>query len=392
MTRTPFLLYTAVKMSAEINDDIMTGQNRKQSKAAVFYSSDRPLELLDIKLPELSAGQILVENEYTTLCRSDINTFTGKRKERTPTILGHEIVGRVHSFADDDCREDITGTPLAVGDRITWAIYSGSPDSHYARMGIPQKAPDLFKYGHEEVTEQSTLHGGLGQYCVIRKNTPVVKISENIPPGIAAFINCAAATASGAVRLAGGVKNKTILVSGSGMLGLLICSICREKNADLIICADTNPDRLRTASEFTADITISPTEAPDQSYKILTPAVNEIPPADIIFETSGTAEAMENTLRLLDIGGTAVWIGATYPQRKTRIDGEKIVRNLHTIKGLHNYNQNDLIAAAEFIEKNFSSYPFSSLIYDGFTLDCVNEAFQYAVHSNAYRVGIRTKL
>jgi len=59
---------------------------------AVFYSPQEPLRLIDCDVPELKEMEILVRNEYATLCRSDLNTFSGKRTEKSPTILGHEIV------------------------------------------------------------------------------------------------------------------------------------------------------------------------------------------------------------------------------------------------------------------------------------------------------------
>jgi len=98
---------------------------------------------------------------------------------------------------------------------------------------------------------------------------------------------------------------------------------------------------------------------------------------------------MEQTLELLVIGGTAVWVGAAFPARSTRIDAEKIVRNLYTIKGLHNYNEDDLVEAVNFMEENHHNFPFLSLVHNQFTLSEVNEAFQYAMSANPHRVGIR---
>jgi D-arabinose 1-dehydrogenase-like Zn-dependent alcohol dehydrogenase len=93
---------------------------------------------------------------------------------------------------------------------------------------------------------------------------------------------------------------------------------------------------------------------------------------------------------VLGIGGTVVFIGATYPQRALQISAEQLVRNVHTISGLHNYNQRDLITAVEFIEQNHTRFPFASLVHDQFDLDSVNEAFNHGVESGAHRVGVRT--
>jgi len=53
------------------------------------------LKLDQTEIPALQDYEILVRVAYTTLCKSDILTYTGKRKEKNPTILGHEICGTI---------------------------------------------------------------------------------------------------------------------------------------------------------------------------------------------------------------------------------------------------------------------------------------------------------
>lgn len=352
------------------------------SRSAIFYQPGAVLTLEEVPIPELKSGEIRVRVEYTTLCRSDLNTFTGKRREKSPTILGHEIVGRIEKFGPETVAEDYLGHPLETGDRITWSIYASDPAAYYSKIGIPQKAAGLFKYGHEQHTPENTLHGGLSEYCVLRQNTVIIKVDENIPVPVVAVINCAVATVAAAIRLAGEADGKTVIVSGAGMLGIFACAILRTLNVRRIIAIDINQSRLEMAQRFGADTILfaGKPEAfpPASSLK-----------AQAVLEFSGAASAMESTLDLLDIGGVAVWVGGTFPQRALRIDAEKVIRNLWTIRGLHNYTANDLVSAVNFIETYYKSFPFEDLIFDGFTLDTVNEAFEYAVASDALRVGLR---
>jgi len=355
------------------------------SKTVLFFSPDELLQISDILVRAPGVGEILVKNEYTTLCRSDLYTFCGKRTEKTPTILGHEIVGRIQRFGKGGYETDVRGNQLQLGDRVTWAIFASDPASEMARKGIPQKAPGLFKYGHEKVTAESTLHCGLSQFTLLRENTPVIKISETIPLPVAATINCAVATVAGAIRLAGEIKGKNILVSGAGMLGIIACAMCRVKGAKTILALDIDEERLKSASLFGAD----KTEMPAELERLEIKATGSSKVYDVVLEFSGIPATIEQTLDYLEVGGTAVWVGATFPARSTRIDAEKIVRNLHTIKGLHNYNEDDLVAAVNFMEENHNNFPFLSLVHDQFTLNEVNEAFQYAISANPHRVGIR---
>jgi alcohol dehydrogenase len=107
-----------------------------------------------------------------------------------------------------------------------------------------------------------------------------------------------------------------------------------------------------------------------------------------MIDFSGSPQAMEQTLDALHIGGTAVWIGATYPQPAVPVNAEKMVRKIWTIKGLHNYNETDFIHAVEFMENNYLQFPFEKLIHDGFSLDDADEAFKYAIDKNPFRVGV----
>ena len=322
------------------------------------------------------------------LCRSDLNTFTGKRTEKTPTILGHEIVGVIDALGPMAPARDCRGIELRVGDRVTWAIYAADPQSSMSRLGLPQKAPDLFKYGHEKVTADQTLHGGLAEYCVLRRHTPVVRLDRAIPLPVAALINCSVATVAGSLRLAGSVQHRTVIIAGAGMLGIIACAMCRCGGAQRLIAVDIDEQRLATARTLGVDLTINlkpGAPALKEQLAIAAPGMSPI----VALDYSGAPDTMEALIDTLGVGGTAVFIGATFPQRPLQISAERLIRNVHTLRGLHNYNEQDLIAAVEFIEQHHRQFPFESLVHDGFPLAAVAEAFEYAVSAGAHRVGVR---
>ena len=332
-------------------------------------------------MPSLKEGEILIRNEYTTLCRSDINTWCGKRREPTPTILGHEIVGRVVQFGPGAPRVDSRGNAFGEGDRLTWAIYAADPESENARRGIPQKGPDLFKYGHERVTAESSFHGGLANYCVLRPNTPLVKVDERVPVEIAALINCSVSTSAGALRLAGDVAGEEVLITGAGMLGVIACAMARVAGARRILVSDVSEERLAVAQQFGADTLLTAGELEDAARR------GEAL-AGIAVDFSGQPSAMEHGLSLLRVGGTSVWIGATFPQPDLAVNAERVVRKIITIRGLHNYNSDDFKRAVAFIEAHHGRFPFGSLIHGGYRLKEVELAFLHASRSSAHRVGI----
>lgn len=360
----------------------------KTSRVAVFHGTGRPITYEDVPLPEPGPGQILVRNEYATLCRSDLNTYAGKRVEKTPTILGHEVVGRIEGLGPGAPARDLRGVELRVGDRVTWAIYASDPDSSMARAGIPQKASGLFKYGHERIEAGSHLHGGLAEHCMLRANTPIVRIDAPVPLPVLALVNCAVATVAGSLRVAGGVRGRDVWIAGAGMLGILACAMARVDGARRVIALDVDAARLAAARSFGVDEGL-PMEVGADGLRRLTGERAPEGGGPVALDYSGVPATMETLLDGLGVGGTLVLVGATYPQRPLRVDAEKLVRNLHTLRGLHNYNDQDFLAAVAFVERHHATFPFESLVHDRFTLDQVEEAFAYGVDSGAHRVGIR---
>lgn len=342
---------------------------------AKFESSGKEFELIQGDLPELKAGELLVKNTFTTLCRSDLYTFKGVRKEKSPTILGHEITGYIVAFGPDCPKFDNRGKELKLGDRITWAIYASDPEDSNSKKGFPQKAKNIFKYGHEQITADSNFHGGLSQFTIIRKFTPLVILKDAVSDHVAALINCSVATMAAAVRLAGDLKNKHVLISGAGMLGIVGSAMASTLGSASVSTLDIDTNRLKISRLYGSEYT--GTSISEFSRKF-----------DIIIETSGAPEVMSNSLQHLEIGGLTVWLGAVFPQADVEINAEFIVRNLITIKGLHNYNDSDLVSAVEFIEQYNNEFDFGKLIEGDFNLQSVNEAFHFAVDQNSYRVGI----
>src|SRR4051812_3933655 len=65
--------------------------------AAILVEIGRPLELADLEIPALRAGQVLVEVAYSGVCHTQLLEARGHRGEDRflPHCLGHEGSGRV---------------------------------------------------------------------------------------------------------------------------------------------------------------------------------------------------------------------------------------------------------------------------------------------------------
>ena len=90
-------------------------------QVAIFNEPNQTLEIRHESIPVITDDELLVKVNACTICGSDLHTITGKRKEDTPTILGHEIIGHVEAIGSTP-RFDLTGTQIKKGDRLTWSI------------------------------------------------------------------------------------------------------------------------------------------------------------------------------------------------------------------------------------------------------------------------------
>lgn len=350
------------------------------AKAMVFSEPNKEFDEKSIVIPEGSEGEIVVRITYTTICTSDLHTYTGRRQSPAPCILGHEIIGTIISI-DDTITTDYLGNSLKEGDLITWAVYAFNENNPMAEKGIPQKSPNLYKYGHHTLSDTDTLNGGFATHCILRKGTALFKLPENLNAKSLAPLNCTHATIAGAMRLAGNLRDKNVLITGAGMLGLSACAMAKNNGAKNVYCMDINEDRLELSKSFGVNKTLTSNQT--EEYFINNDKI------DVVIDTTGVPSAMETGLSVLNIGGTAVWVGAVYNQKPTQVNAEMIVRNLITIKGLHNYTPEDLKTAIFFLIENHNTYPFESLVSDEYNLNELTTAFKAANNGKHYRVGIK---
>lgn len=365
-----------------------TGFNKGRALAMVFTNPNTPFELIDSSFPVLSEEEVLVKIEYTTICTSDLHTYFGRRTSPMPSILGHEIMGTIEAIGPG-VKRDYSGKVVTVGDRITWMVYAFDPCCENARKGYPQKSEKLHKYGHQKISENDVLNGGFASHCHLKKGTELFLLSDEISDRVAAPINCTHATIAGAIRIsAKNPVNKSCMVVGAGMLGLSACAQLKELMAAKITVMDIDPSRLVYAKKFGATHTV----LLDRLTGEILEGAEHFQGIDLALETSGNPKTIELTLSAMGIGGVLTLVGSIFEQENISINAETIVRNLLTIRGLHNYIPEDLENAIDFIQKHYGVYPFHELVGAEFKLQDLTQAFEYAKQTGVFRVGIKQAL
>ncbi|MCU0876830.1 MAG: zinc-binding dehydrogenase [Pirellulaceae bacterium] len=350
--------------------------------AAVLEEVGRPLVLREFPLPVPRAGETLVEVIACTLCGSDLHSLHGRRPVPLPTILGHEILGRVSAFGPGTNGRDAAGQPLAVGDRVTWSIVASCGDCFYCRRDLPQKCLHQTKYGHEPLRPGRELTGGLADHCLLAAGTAIFRVPPNISNAAACPANCATATIAAALEAAGPLAGNRVLVMGAGMLGVTAAAWTRALGAADVVCCDVAAERLALAARFGATRTCSTAELPS--------AVAELAAGhgvDVAFELTGSPEAFEAALPQVRIGGTMILVGSVFPSRPVPLLLEQVVRRCLTLRGIHNYAPRHLAAALAFLDEN-REYPFETLVAPWQPLSAINAAIATPLSPPALRSGI----
>jgi len=357
----------------------------RHTTAAVFDGPGQPLKLTEVELPALADGETLVEVTLCTICGSDLHTYTGRRSCACPTILGHEITGKIVEVAGSVC--DLSGTELTPGDRVTWSIAASCGECFYCANSIPQKCEQLAKYGHEPLSTHGAV-GGLSPHCRILPGTAIVKVPDSLSDAEVCPANCCTATAAAALRTAGSIEGASITILGAGSLGITAAEMAVHRGASNVILADLDTVRLDRARAIPGCLPVSVADEEDSLSRLIADRT-EGRGVDIVLEMTGSTDAAEQSLDLLRIGGRLILVGAVFPGRAMQLSAEQIVRGLIHIEGVHNYRPEDLQAAVSFLESAAEESPARILVEREFPLEEAEAAFQFAADHRPLRVAVR---
>ena len=343
------------------------------SRALLFDGSAGKLTLVHRNKPAPGPREVLVRVTASTMCGSDLHTIHGRRKVAVPTILGHEIIGKVEAIGSGFTS---TGSPINVGDRITWAVVAHCGLCLPCQRDIPQKCHNGFKYGHEHDSPTHSWSGGFADWCLLAPGTTIVRLPDSLSDALACPASCATSTVCAAMEAAGPLKDRSVLIAGAGLLGLTACAMARQAGASKITCLEPDPHRRDRALAFGATAAVAPNDLGLDEF-------------DVFLELSGANAAWELAFDRLALGARAVLIGAVFPGPDTRINMERIVRRMITIRGIHNYASRHLEAAVSFLAEHGRHVPLAEMVSEWFDLaDHVN-ALKAASLPGATRIGFR---
>ena len=260
-------------------------------QAAILERSREPLVVDGVSLPDLlSAGQVLVRLRYSGICGAQIGEIAAAKgpDKFLPHLLGHEGLGEV----------------LEVGE----LVHSVAPGDQVILHWMPgagiQSDPAVYTW------RGNRLNSGwvttLSELTVVSENR-CTKLTSTIEPKHLPLLGCAATTAAGVIGRDAGLRlGESVVILGTGGVGLLTIEAARASGGYPIIGVDKFEGRLQYARDLGAKATVHVKEA-DVFDDIVDALGGRLP--DVVIETTGARTMIELSYRLVSAGGRSILVG-----------------------------------------------------------------------------------
>lgn len=304
-----------------------------KARAAVQVA-DRTIELQEFQVPsDPEPGGAILRVEASGMCGSDYEQYSGAMAGtgffEYPVIPGHEPIGRIEKISPEASH----AWGVVEGDRV--AVEPFCPCGVCARCteGNYQLCLHRFMYAYTPTDVGSGLWGGYAEYMVLRPNTIVHKLPEDLSTEDAVLFNPLGAGFEWAYRAAGTMVGDSLLVLGAGQRGLAAVVAAKEAGAETIIVTGLAKDarKLELARQFGATHTI------DVEQEDTVERVREITGgalADRAVDVSAFAtQPVLDAVAAVRPGGTIVLAGIKGMREVPIVSDQVILKNLR-IQGM----------------------------------------------------------
>ncbi len=303
--------------------------------AAMFYG---PLDLRmeQRPVPQPGAGEVLLQVAAATTCGTDLKTFRRGHPllfRHTPAGFGHEVSGVVAATG--------TGvTQCGEGDSVVVANSAPCLQCFYCRRGRYSLCEDLL-----------FLNGAYAEYLLV----PERIVRENLYklPSETSFV-AAALTEPLACALHGVdaseiTRDDTVVILGSGPLGLLLTALAKLRGARVILTGHGR-ERLTLGYHFGADIVIDVSTIPlQEQFMAIRKETEAQRGADVVIEAIGVPETWTLAATLTRPGGLVNFFGGCSSGTQVTLETRPLHYGELTIKGVFHHTPAYFAQALELI-------------------------------------------
>jgi len=246
--------------------------------------------------PEYQPNEILVRVKACGICGSDVHGMDGSTGRRIPPlIMGHEASGIIEEVGKEV-------RAFAHGDRVTFDSTEYRLDDWYTLKGKYNLSDNRKVLGVSP--KEYRRHGAFAEYIVVPEHI-VYKLPEKVSFEQAAMVE-PVAVASHAIGLTSIELGDTVLVVGTGMIGLFLIQVLKLSNAGKIIAIDLDDQKLELAKKFGADHIIN-SKSSTIHETILSLTHNR--GSDIAFEAVGIGATVNIAIENVRKGGAVTLVG-----------------------------------------------------------------------------------
>lgn len=350
-------------------------------KAAVLTAYEQPLEMREYpEVDRLAPGEALVRVELAGICGTDVHLWLGQLPLPLPVILGHETAGRVEALGEG-LTHDWRGNPLTVGDRVTWASSVTCGECYYCRhKNQPTRCVARKAYGISYCADEPPhLRGGYSEFIHLRRGTAIFRIPDSVPSESVVGAGCALVTAIHGMERSTVSWGDTVVIQGTGPVGLAALAICREAGASKIVAIGGPAHRLAMARVFGADAAIDIAEIPgiDERRRRAFDVVGQYG-ADLVIECVGHPEAVNEGIDLCRDGGAYLVLGQYANAGTITFNPHTITRKQLRMIGSWGFEPRHVDRALSLLERTDWKNRFADEITHRFPLVKSNEALQTA--------------
>ena len=298
-------------------------------KVAVYYSND-DIRIEERLKPSLSNGEILVKMKASGICGTDVMQWY--RIKKAPRILGHEMAGEIVEIA-----ESVAG--FKKGDRVFVSHHVPCYKCYHCIHGN-YTACELLHTGNYDP-------GGFSEFIRVPQEN-VRYGTFLLPEGItfedATLIEPLGCAIAGQNQL-GLKKGQSVLVTGSGVSGLLHIQLSKSKGAK-VIAMDINEYKLNKALEFGADYVINASLYSVDELK----SINDNRLVDVVVICTAAKEALENAISSVDRKGKILFFAV--PETDIVIPSMKFWRDEISLFFSYGAALHDLNKAIDLIQSS----------------------------------------
>lgn len=300
---------------------------------AVVAHGAGDLRLEELPVPAPGPREVAVSVRYGGICGSDLHYWrhgaVGDFRLREPLVLGHEVSGVVHAVGTG-----VTG--VEPGAEV--AVHPATPCRQCPQCRADRRNICARTAYLGSAARFPHVQGGFAGVLVVPRRQ-VLPLPAGLGPRRAALAE-PASVAWHAVRRAGDVTGRRVLVTGAGPIGCLVVAAARAAGAAEVVVTDVHDAPLTIAGRVGATRTVK-LGTPDHE------ALLDLD-ADVAIESSGTGAGFDTCLDAVARGGRVVGLGLLPPGGTPVVLNKIITRELDVAGSFRfDHEMTEVLAALE---------------------------------------------